>query len=232
MNAPHDRDERRRLFLRTTALLATAFVAGMAVRGIGGTGSACDEATPVQAAADRAAEAVGPTGERAGMPIGFAHTQDGARAAGVAYVLAGQRLLALPPTRVGDAIRAIAASASADAQVADTDQQLRQLRGVLAEGTGPIRYLQSVLATRVDAYTPERARISVWSVGVLSRAGAAQPQAGWNVSTFELMWERGDWKVWSETITPGPAPALNAGSAPSSHEQLDHALNGFTAWRA
>lgn len=232
MNAPRDPDERRRVFIRMAALIATAFVAGMAVRGIGGAGSARDEATRVRAAADRAAEAVGPTGERAGMPIGFAHTEDGARAAGVAYVLAGQRLLALPPTRVGDAIRAITASASADAQVADTDQQLRRLREVLAEGTGPIRYLQAVLATRVDAYTPERARISVWNVGVLSRSGAAQPQAGWNVSTFELVWERGDWRIWSETITPGPAPALNAGAAPASHEQLDRALNGFTPWRA
>jgi len=46
------------------------------------------------------------------------------------------------------------------------------------------------------------------------------------------VWERGDWKVWSETITPGPAPALDAGAAPASHEQLDQALSDFTPWGA
>lgn len=230
MSAPHDPHERRLLFVRMAVLLATAFVAGMAVRGFVGAGSAQDQATTVRAAPPGTPQGIGPTGERAGMPVGFGRTEDGARAAAVGYVLAAQRLLALPPTRVGDAVRAIAASASADAQVADSEQQLRQLRDVLAEGTGPIRYLQAVLAARVDAYTSERARVSVWNVGVLSRAGAAQPQAGWNVSTFELVWERGDWKVWSETVTPGPAPALNAGAAPATHDQLDRALNGFTPW--
>ena len=161
---------------------------------------------------------------------GFEHTVAGARAAAVAYVLTGQHFLDLAPAQVPAAVRAISASGSADAQVADAERELEQLRALLASGTGPTRYFQAVLATRVDAFAPERARVSVWSVGVLSRAGVANPQAGWDVSTFDLVWERADWKIWSETITPGPAPTLNTAAAPATSEQLDQALIGFAAW--
>ncbi|MGD9794604.1 MAG: hypothetical protein AB7V43_14090 [Acidimicrobiia bacterium] len=124
----------------------------------------------------------------------------------------------------------MAASGSADGQVAEADAQLRRLREALTDGTGPTRYFQSVLASRIDAYTPEHCSVSVWSVGVLSRVGAAQPQAGWSISTFELVWERDDWKIWHESITPGPAPDLDASAVPASASDLDAALLGFTPW--
>jgi hypothetical protein len=110
--------------------------------------------------------------------------------------------------------------------------QLKRLRAVLAPGNGPVQYQQAVLATRVEAVTADRARVLVWNVGVLSRAGVAAPQAGWTMSVLELVWERDDWKIWSETIAPGPAPALNAGATPATSEQLAAALDGFTPWRA
>ena len=63
-------------------------------------------------------------------------------------------------------------------------------------------------------------------------AAVAQPQAGWSISTFELVWERADWRIWRETITPGPAPDLNASVAAVSAAQLEQALLGFTPWRS
>jgi hypothetical protein len=80
---------------------------------------------------------------------------------------------------------------------------------------------------RVDAFTPDRARVAVWHVGVLHRAEAVPPQAGWAISAFDLVWERDDWKVWSETVAPGPAPLLNHAAAPASDEQFASALAGF-----
>ena len=173
----------------------------------------------------------GPARVENGIPGGFAHSEAGARAAAVAYVLTGQRLLELAPTQVADAIGSMTASASTAAQVADAQRQLSDLRDVLSDGHGPIRYAQAVLAVRMEAYAPERARVSVWSVGVLSRQGVAAPQAGWTTSTFELVWERGDWKTWSETVTAGPAPVLNAGAAPATSEELEQRLSGFLSWR-
>lgn len=219
--------------LRIAMLLALAFFSGLTVRGfLTPTSSNTSNPASEPDALGNGTTGLGPRSYSEGIPAGFSHTKDGARAAGVAYLLTGHRLIELVPTRVAAAVRSMAANGSADAQVAEADEQLRRLRETLADGTGPTRYLQAVLASRVDAFTSERARVSVWSVGVLSRTGVAQPQAGWSISTFELVWERSDWRIWSETTTPGPAPELNASVVPASAAQLDQALLGFTPWTA
>lgn len=216
---------------RTVAISVVAFLLGMAVRNhLAGGSSDPHSADPHQQPPASSAAAPGPRQYVDGIPSGFARTSDGARVAAVHFVLTGQTVMGMAPTRVPDAIRGMAASGSADAQVTEAQEQLRQIRERLAGGTAPIRYVQSILASGVDAFTPQRARVSVWSVGVLSRTGVAQPQAGWTTSTFELVWERDDWRIWDNTITPGPTPALNASALPSSAEQLDQALVGFTPW--
>lgn len=211
---------------------AVAFLAGLAVRGL--IASQAGPRAANDATASNTVAALSGPGPRAvvdGIASGFAQSQDGARAAAASYVLTGQRLLELAPARALEAVRSMAAAGSADAQVAEAEQQMRQLRAKLADGDGSTHYLQAVLATRVDAFAPTRSRVSVWNVGVLSRVRVAEPQAGWTVSTLELVWEGGDWKIWSETITAGPAPALNAAVVPATAEQLDQALLGFTSWR-
>jgi hypothetical protein len=216
------------------AAFVGVFLAGMAARGLFPSRSTPEELSTTGGRRISRVDAVGPGPARLdnGMPVGFERSEDGARAAAVAYVLAGQALLGLAPTEVPDAVRVFASSSSADAQVDDAQEQLGALRSALAEGSGPIRYVQSVLATRADAYTRARARVAVWSVGVLARVGAAQPQAGWTTSTFELVWERGDWKVWSENIAPGPAPLLNGAARPATNAEFERSLTGFTPWQA
>ncbi len=226
-------NERRGLVLRAVAGLVLAFLTGMAARTLFVDARPSSDTRSVHTGSGtEASSSPGPEGSRAGIPFGFARSETGAQAAAVSYVMTGQTLIDLPPTRVADAVRMMAAAASADRQVDEANEELGHLRDVLADGSGPIRFLQSVLATRIDAFSRSRARVSVWSVGVLSRSGAVQPQAGWTTSTFEFVWERGDWKVWSETIAPGPTPSLNAGAAPASSRELDRALNGFTPWEA
>jgi len=224
--------ERDRGALRVIAVLVTVFVAGMAIRGLfmGESRSTRSLAVSSGGAGASRRAGPGPTAVRDGIPMGFARTSEGARAAAVAYVVTGQVMLDLAPTQVDDAVRGFAASGSADAQVADLQRQLAKLRDKLADGIGPVRYLQAPLAVRVDAFTRERARVLVWSVGVLSRRNAAPPQAGWTTSTFDLVWERGDWKVWAESVASGPTPELNAGALPATDEQFDAALDGFTPW--
>jgi hypothetical protein len=131
------------------------------------------------------------------------------------------------PAQVESAIRTMAAEGAADAQLADTTTRLTVAREALAGSTAPIEYHQAILSTRIDAYTPERTRVSVWNVGVLSREGVAPPQAGWAISTFDLVWERGDWKVWAETIVPGPAPITNNAVVPATSAGLRERLAGF-----
>lgn len=119
----------------------------------------------------------------------------------------GQALLDLDPLSVEEAVRSMAASASADRQVADTTTQLHRTRDALASGRGPIIFRQAVVAYRVDAFDAQRARVAVWNVGVLTRDGVAPPQAG-------------------------PAPVLNDSTAPATSAQLVQSLDGFVDFGA
>ena len=212
------------------AVVCTSLVAGAAVRGVL-TRPATTRVDPSSVSnAENSRSGPGPTTYRGGIPSGFERSADGARAAAVGYVLTGQVLIDLPTTAVSEAVRAMSSAGSADVQVTTTQQQLDQLRSVLAPGTGSTQ-----ISAGRDRNTRRRvhagsARVSVWNVGVLSRMGVAAPQAGWTTSVFDLVWERGDWKTWSETITPGPAPALNAGTAPATSGDLQASLDGFAPW--
>ncbi len=136
-------------------------------------------------------------------------------------------MLDLDPADVERAVRTLAASESADAQVADIEAKVSAARQALVGGRGPIVFHQATVAVRVDGFNPAQAGVSVWNVGVLSRDGVAPPQAGWAISAFELVWQRDDWKIGSETVTPGPAPIPNDAVAPATSAELTSALAGF-----
>lgn len=182
---------------------------------------------PAAASSDAATSAARPRLER-GVPAGFARTADGAVAAAASFVCTGQTILDMDPLAAEEAIRQMAATSTADQQVANTLAKLRNARTALAGGTGATVYRQAAIAWRVEAFSPDRARVAVWSVGVLARDGVAPPQAGWATSTFDLVWEREDWRIESEVVVPGPAPLLDASAAPATATQLIASLEGFT----
>jgi len=45
-----------------------------------------------------------------------------------------------------------------------------------------------------------------------------------------LVWERGGWRIWSETQTPGPSPMPHPEATPSTPEELQGALAGFVRY--
>ena len=228
----------RRTRLRAAALVTAAFVAGLAVGLRDGQARSADPAssTPrrhgVASGDDATARPPGPTRRVAGVPAGFARTPDGAVAAAAAFVTTGQALLDMDPLAVEKAVRQMAAAATADAQVDDLLGRLAAVRDTLAPGTGPVAYRQAAVSWRLAGFTPDRARVAVWNVGVLSRDGVAPPQAGWAVSTFDLVWERGDWRVWGETVAPGPAPLPDDSAPPATSAELSAALAGFADFGA
>lgn len=215
---------------RTLLLLSAGLVAGATSHALlvqpTKAGNA-HSATSVRAAGP-AAQAQESPQSVAGVPAGFPRTREGAVAAAANFVCTGQALLDMDPLGAEEAVRQMAAAAAADDQVRITMAGLRRTREALAEGSGAVVFRQAAIAFRLEAWSPQRARVAVWNVGVLSRDGIAPPQAGWAVSTFDLVWERADWKVWGETISPGPAPVLNDSVAPATSAQLASALDGFT----
>jgi hypothetical protein len=211
------------LQMRTLALtLVATAVTGMGARGL------VASPTPALPPTRSAASAPGPRSTTAGMPTGFARTRPGAVAAATTFVRQGQRLLDLAATDRMPALQAITSRDGATGYLAQASAQLAELDGIEAHGQGRLTWDVSVLATRVDAYSAERARVSIWRVGVLSLTGLIAPIAEWTTVDDELVWERGDWKVWAETQVPGPTPAGHPDARPSTPGQLQAALAGFT----
>lgn len=73
-------------------------------------------------------------------------------------------------------LRDQAAADTGDAQVDDLRRLWADIHWALAGGTGPIRYWQAALATRVDAFAPPRAqiRLACWR----PFPGGRRPAAG------------------------------------------------------
>lgn len=235
MTAGHWSADAPRRRVPVAGLGLAAFVTGLAVAswiGGGDRGHATTREEPEGAApasaAGTAAATPGPAGRERGVPAGFARTREGAVAAAASFVTTGQALLDMDPLAAGEAVRQMAAAATADARAEELVSRLAALRRTLTPGTGPIVYRQSALAWRIEGFTPDRARVAIWSVGVLSRDGVAPPQAGWAVSRVDLVWERGDWRLWAETVTPGPTPIPDDSAPPATSAQLAAALDGFT----
>ena len=223
-----DRTARRTRRLGAAAVAALVFLAGMAARGALGDRH---DARAQEAEAPPAAATVsrpGPTTGADGAPTGFTHDREGARAAAVTYTATlSQRLLYMEPAAAEAAVRAVAADASADTLINDALAALDSARQPLAAGTGPMWWAVRPLAVKVEAYSPQRARLSVWLVRILSRQGVVVPQSSWLTETVELVWERDDWRLWSDTTTPGPTPVLDGSDMPASAAELDLGLTGF-----
>ena len=217
----------RRLLL---GVAAAAFLTGFALRAVlpAAHSSGQHSTAPPASGAPVSDSDPGPTRTTNGAPAGFAHTQPGALAAAASYVTSGQLLIDHDPLAASDAVRQMSSTATAERRASDALRQLAATREHLSHGSGPITYRQAAVSFRVDSYSPDRARITIWNVGVLSRADVAPPQAAWATSTLELVWERDDWHLDAETISPGPAPILNDSTPPATSAGFTNALDGFT----
>jgi hypothetical protein len=211
---------------RTTLTVVTfVFLVGMAARSVlglpGGSSSRRSVDPPV-----RLLDA-GPRAFTQGVPTGFAHSRRGAVTASVSYVGLGQAIYDMSPSDRAQALRTMAASSAANAYVAQETAVFDHMRAQASQGSGPLSWRMGVLATRVDAYAADRARVSLWRVGVASVDGLASPFEEWATVTYELEWDRGDWKVWSETVVPGPTPGQATNGMPSTPSEYAAALRGF-----
>jgi hypothetical protein len=217
------RTEVERAAFRRVAVAGAAalvFLAGMAARG------ALGDRNEIESQAEAAP--ANPNGRNDRTPAGFARSRDGAREAAIAYTATlSQRLLYLEPEAAEAAVRSIAADASVDTITRDVLTALETIREPLAAGTGATWWVVEPLAAKVEAHTTDRARVSVWMVRVLSRPGVVVPQSSWVTETVELVWERGDWRLWSDESTPGPTPVLDGSDVPASAAELDTELTGF-----
>ena len=164
--------------------------------------------------------------DASGVPVGFGRTRAGARDAAIAYVQMGDLVLSLDPSAAANVLRRVASRESSIQFVQTELAGFTQLRNALGRGNGPIRLRVGVIATSVDAFSQDRAEVRLWRVAILSREGMTNPGEQWATVTYDLVWEQGNWKIWSETDVPGPNPAASS-SQLATPSELEAALAGF-----
>jgi hypothetical protein len=162
------------------------------------------------------------------VPVGFAADEPGAVAAAVAYATASQRWLYFTDDEIEAAIGEIATPVAAPRLTEDVVADISMARDQLAQSQGPIWWLVRPLAWRVEHFRDTEARVSVWTVTILSAAGVAAPQSEFLTVTLDLAWADGDWRVDGARDTPGPTPITGPQDQPWDAEPFDRALEGFT----
>ena len=204
------------------ALVAGAFL----VRAKRDTSSVADWAEK-QPAASSPRSAV-PAGAVAAVPVEYASEERGAVAAAVTYVSASQRWLYFTDDEIQAAVSGIATRAAASRLAEEVVADISMARDQLTKSSGRIWWLVRPLAWRVDDFRDGEARVSVWTVTILSAAGVAAPQSEFVTVTLDLAWIDNDWRVNGVRDTPGPTPITGPHDQPWDAEPFDDALDGFT----
>jgi hypothetical protein len=163
-----------------------------------------------------------------GVPVGYAHTEEGAVAAALNYGAVAARKEFLSPRR-----RKIILGIAATPAFAREYERLASpalaaaLRGPLGQGFkagAPTIYQSAPLAYRVVSYTPQRATVSGWGMALSGNTIGFTPQVDFETTTSTLMWSEGDWKVSGGSSTDGPTPRLSEQSKPTPAAQLVQGL--------
>ncbi|MCX5406215.1 hypothetical protein OHA37_20365 [Streptomyces sp. NBC_00335] len=196
--------------------------------------------------ADKAPTATNPTaatgvapvdGKSAGIPKGFAQTEQGAQSAAANYAVAlGSDGMFRKNTRHalvdGIYIPDVASKMRAPQDEAYSAPFLAKL-GLDANGNPPqgSSFVTRAVpvGTRVDSYAPTSATVSVWYTGLIGMSGpkSTDPvRTTWKTWTFELVWSSGDWKVVSDSQQDGPAPVPGDAVA-SPSEDISKAVKEF-----
>ena len=171
----------------------------------------------------------GPSSVVAGVPVGYAHSPDGAASAAANYLgaLAGPQLLD-PPAYDALLRRMTTAEGYADLKrQADAGRpQALQNLGVGGSPAPQLIVRSAPLGYRIDSYSPEQATVSIWSVGLVGSSTTRPPDASWSTTTITIDWT-GDWRMSGYRTASGPVPPDSASQVPSLPTDLFSASPEF-----
>lgn len=213
-----------------TRVVATT---GTAAAGEGTAGGgAGDEAAAAAAPVVTVQDAPGPAGFRNDVPVGYARSEAGAVAAATGFLSAIGDKRAFNREWRERAYRTMADPATVDELLASVSESYARIDGDLGLGDAAA-YDGSILAVtvpvgyRVDAFTQDRASVTVWAAGWLTRLSGPQLPLRAQLSTMELTWVDDDWKLTEVTgIEPLDPPGV---AAPVTDEAFSQML-GFNAY--
>ncbi len=169
------------------------------------------------------ADQAGPTRTSGGVGVGFSHDEAGAAAAATNLVLTLEQAAQVDRSSAIAAYETLAAEASRQALGAEMAAVWDALRAGLDDNgpPGARLFIRAVpVGHALVRYSPERATVEVWALSLLVADGGLRPVSRWETASVELVWENGDWKVWSVTSRQGPTPAWSAEAVTAPEEFL------------
>jgi hypothetical protein len=155
-------------------------------------------------------------------------TKQSAVAAALADAAASQGWLYLTDDELRAAIAKIATPAATKRLTEDELADVAAVRDQLQRSSGRIWWLVRPLAWRVEDFRDTEARVSVWTVTVLSATEVASPQSEFVTLTVDLQWIDDTWRIDGVSDTPGPTPMTGPKDQPWDAEPFDQVLAGFT----
>ncbi|MCL2734319.1 MAG: hypothetical protein FWE15_30425 [Actinomycetia bacterium] len=180
------------------------------------------------------------TGKTAGIPAGFAHTEQGAQSAAANYAVAlGGDEMFHTDTRHQIIDRLYTADAAAKVKGpqdrAYSPAFLAKL-GLDANGDAPkgMTFVSRTVpvGTKTESYGGATATVSVWYTGLIGMAGTGSTdpvRTDWKTWTFTMSWTANDWKISAVSQKSGPAPV--PGDIPASGAQdITNAVQQFGAF--
>ncbi|WP_415949927.1 hypothetical protein [Streptomyces sp. KLOTTS4A1] len=181
------------------------------------------------------------TGERGGIPAGFAHNAKGAQSAAANYAVA-----------LGGDGMFNKATRHTIVDTVYTEQAARKLQGPMDKAYSP-EFLAKLgldedgkapegstfvsrtmpVGTKTLKSSADSATVEVWYAGLIGMSGAASTdpvRTTWKTWTFELTWADGDWRIVSDTQNDGPTPVPGDDPASTSKEisEAVEQYGGFT----
>lgn len=238
---PHRSSSRSLVTVVGVVALLIAAIA-FANRGGGSSASGTTGKTDRPAAAPTAASGTRPVNTKsAGVPTGFAHTQQGAQSAASNYAVALGSTDMFKKAGRTTLLHLLYTTEAAARLEGPMDQAYSTgflaKMGLDAAGNPPkgntfVSRVVPVGAT-VQQYTDNDTKVAVWYLGLIGMAGPTSTDpvtSSWKTWTFDLRWSDGDWKIVSDTQKDGPAPVPGDDRAATSDEisKAIEEYGGFT----
>jgi hypothetical protein len=155
-----------------------------------------------------------------GVPIGYAHTQDGALAAARNYNLAlGSSPLTLDPATERAARQFLDLPAFRAQDVGRLERDLAGAAPLIAAAHQghATRVVPFIVTSRLDSYSGEDAQVTLWGGVVIASDGVIAPQLTLGDDTMSLHWF-GDWLIADRSSADGPG--ITATTTPAQTRNL------------
>ncbi|MFE0136279.1 hypothetical protein ACFWY6_32630 [Streptomyces sp. NPDC059037] len=176
-------------------------------------------------------------GKNAGIPSGFAQSDQGAQSAAANYASALGSDGMFNQARRHEIVQAVADPSRLDTLQSgfDADYSPAFLKkiGLNDKGTAPAgsTFVNRTLpaGTKVKSYSDSSATVEVWCSGLFGLTGesSTNPVTGsWFTVTMKLNWSDGDWKVLESRQKTGPTP-VNGDNPISGAEEIGDAVKEF-----